>query len=374
MELSVLLVEDTLEDLEQFKRDLPEVFKKKGVTASIDPKSSFDLAYEAIQNPHLRYDMIITDTYRGDPRKSHDAAVLKMISDYREKRRFTPIVVYSSASQPAALKTSAFVNWADKAKPHDIDRAINETLDIGLPQIARDLHEDIDNAAGSFLWGFLEDNWERLKSGSSIQKEQLERIVRRRAAIKISDITPGSNVYKAVPTRFGLEYYIYPPLEKSHFSLGDVIVNKNSGNDIRVILTPHCHLFVGEAGGRPKADHVLTVKTVRAQDVLGEKLKHAKEGGDDNSKKLKQWARSPAFTERRPEGRHWYLPQFLEIPHLYCDFLQLESIDYAKLESGYKTIATLLPPYAEALQECFSSFYGSVGIPDIDTNSIRDLI
>lgn len=374
MELSVLLVEDTLEDLEQFKRDFPEVFKAKGVTARIDPKSTFDLAYEAIRNPHLRYDMIITDTFRGDPRKSHDAAVLEMISEYREKRRFTPIVVYSSASKPATLKTSAFVNWADKAKSHDIDRAINETLDIGLPQIARNLHDDIDNAAGTFLWGFLEDNWDKLKSGSSIQKEQLERIVRRRAAIKISDITPGSDVHKALPARFGLEYYIYPPLQKNYFSLGDVILNTKSDNDIRVILTPHCHLFVGAAGEKPKADHVLTVKTVRVQDVLGEKLKNAKEGGGDHSRKLKQWARSPAFTERKPEGRHWYLPQFLEIPHLYCDFLQLESIAYPDLESNYKTIATLLPPYAEALQECFSSFYGSVGIPDIDTNSIRDMI
>ena len=51
-----------------------------------------------------------------------------------------------------------------------------------------------------------------------------------------------------------------------------------------------------------------------------------------------------------------------------------ERVAVDELENNYELIATLTPPYAEALQECFSSFYGSVGIPDIDPNSIRDLI
>ncbi len=300
-----------------------------------------------------------------------------MIDEYK-KGRFAPIVVYSSASQPDKLKTSAFVNWADKGKSNDIERAIGEMLDIGLPQIARSLHDDIDQAAGNFLWSFLEENWEKLKSG--IHKEQLERIVRRRAALKISDIAPGSETFRALPSRYGLEYYIYPPLDQKHFNLGDIIRNNKGemGDDIRVILTPHCYLFMdGGAQKPPKANYVLTVKTVPAGDVLGEKLVNARNEAAksvDQSSKLKTWARSPAGTGRQPEGRHWYLPKFLEIPHLFCDLLQIESVAYGVLETDFKKIATLTPPYAEALQECFSSFYGSVGIPNIDPKSIQDLI
>lgn len=376
MELSVLLVEDNPEEMKQFSRDFPDVFKAKGVDARIDEKATFEDACKAIQNPHSRYDLIITDTYRGNAKISHDAdGVMRMIDEYR-KGRFAPMVVYSSGVKPDALQTSAFVKWADKATPNDIERAINETLDIGLPQIARNLHDDIDKAAGSFLWEFLEKNWEKLKSDSGVPKAQLERIVRRRAALKISDIVPGSDGLKAVPSRYGLEYYIYPPFEQTHYNLGDIVRSKKDNNDFRVILTPHCHLFMDQKRPKQKADFVLTVKTVPVENVLGDKLVNAKKeaNGADQSSKLKKWAQSPAATDRKPEGRHWYLPKFLDIPHLYCDLLQVESLPYESLEPNYNKLATLTPPYAEALQECFSSFYGSVGVPEINTSSIIDLI
>lgn len=377
MELSVLLVEDNLDEMKQFSRDFPDVFKAKGVDARIDEKTTFEDAYKAIQSPHSRYDLIITDTYRGNAKTSHDAdGVMKMIAEYK-KGRFAPMVVYSSGVKPDALQASAFVNWADKATPNDIERAINETLDIGLPQIARNLHDDVDLAAGSFLWDFLDKNWEKLKLDSGVPKEQLERIVRRRAALKISDIAPGSDAFKAVPSRYGLEYYIYPPFEQRHYNLGDIVRgNKKNSDDFRVILTPHCHLVVDEKRPVPKANFVLTVKTVSAQDALGEKLGNAKAAaakGTDQSDKLKDWTQSPARLGR-PQGRFWYLPKFLDIPHLYCDLLQLESLNYKALEENYTKVATLTPPYAEALQECFSSFYGSVGVPAINQTSMNDLI
>lgn len=373
MELSVLLVEDNPDEMKQFLRDIPGVFKAKGIDARIDEKVTFEDAYKAIQSLHTRYDLIITDTYRGDARTSSDAAVMSMISEYR-KGKFAPIVVYSSGTKPATLETSAFVNWADKGTANDIERAIHETLDIGLPQIARNLHDDIDRAAGSFLWEFLEKNWEKLKSDTGVQSEQLERIVRRRAALRISDIAPGSDAYQAIPNRFGLEYYVYPALDREHFNLGDIIRNKKSADDIRVVLTPHCHLYIDEHRKQPKVDFVLTVKTVTAQSVLGDVLQKTRESDEPTkTKRLRQWTRSPADTNKAPEGRHWYLPKFLEIPHLFCDLLRIESVAYGVLGSDFDKLATLTPPYAEALQECFSSFYGSVGIPDIDPKSIRDL-
>jgi hypothetical protein len=124
----------------------------------------------------------------------------------------------------------------------------------------------------------------------------------------------------------------------------------------------------------PRADYVLTIKTVKAADVLGEKLANAKIAEKEAKyKKLEVWTRSPAQTGRVPEGRHWYLPAFLEIPHLYCDLLQMESIPYGQVAKDFDAIATIVAPYAEALQACFVSFYGSVGIPDLRIESIEDL-
>ncbi len=69
MELNVLLVEDEPQDLKQFERDFPGVFKAKGLDVHIDSKSDFTAGFEAIKSPHTRYDMIITDTYKRRPQK-----------------------------------------------------------------------------------------------------------------------------------------------------------------------------------------------------------------------------------------------------------------------------------------------------------------
>lgn len=371
MELNVLLVEDSEEDLKQIQRLLPGVLAKYGLTASIDPRNDFDEGYKAIKNPHARYDLIVSDTYRGATGKG-DAAVLETIEEYK-KGKFCPIVVYSSGIKPDSIVPSAFINWADKGTSGDIERAIGEVLDLGIPQMAKSLHDELDKAAGSYLWGFLEREWNDLSSGTS--KEQLERIIRRRAALAISDLMPGSDKYIQVPNRYGLEYYIYPSLDQGYYSLGDIVRNKANKNDIRVILTPHCHLFKQPNAEKPRADYVLTAKTLPVADVLGEKLATAKTlEQSKQTKKLEVWARSPAKTEMPPDGRHWYLPKFLKIPHLFVDFLQIESVEYGVLESDFDRMATLAPPYSEALQTCFSGFYASVGIPVIDPESIRDLL
>ncbi len=52
----------------------------------------------------------------------------------------------------------------------------------------------------------------------------------------------------------------------------------------------------------------------------------------------------------------------------------MESIPYDQVDKTFDAIATLVAPYAEALQACFVGFYGSVGIPDLKTESIEDLL
>lgn len=371
MDLHVLLVEDNEQERKQLERDLPSIFTSHGINVFIDSKSSFEEGIAAIRNPHVRYDLVISDTYRGE-HKNKDIAVLETINEHRNGK-FCPIIVCSSGECPADFKESAFIKWVDKTKPENLDQSINLILELGIPQTAKKMHQEIDLVAGKFLWGFLESNWDELNEKLEITAELLERIIRRRAALKISDLHAEN--YTALPTRYGLEYYIYPSLDHEHYSLGDIIKKKTDPADIRVIMTPHCHLFIQPGQQAPRADFVLTVKTIPAKNVLNDKIDNLKQQENGTKhKKLKNWANSPAQTERKPEGRHWFLPGFLQIPHSFCDFLQIESIAYSKLNEEYETIGTLSAPYAEALQQCFASFYSSVGIPVINTNSIFSLI
>jgi hypothetical protein len=67
-------------------------------------------------------------------------------------------------------------------------------------------------------------------------------------------------------------------------------------------------------------------------------------------KKLKSWSSTPSVGEvGKPAGRYWYLPAFLDIPHSFCDFQQLESLPHAVLVEQYKPVAVLSPPFAESL-------------------------
>lgn len=371
MELHVLLVEDDANDRRQLMRDLPEIFAAKDISVRLDDKSTFEEGMDAAKDTIVRYDLVISDAYRG-PVADGDAAVMAMIDEYKSGK-FCPLIIISNGECPAELSSTAFVRWVSKVDPKDLEAAVHELLDLGIPQLAKSLHEQIDSSAGNFLWKFVEQNWENLADRVKNDPKLLDRLIRRRAALMISDLMPAT--YSAVGKRYGLEYYVYPALDHDYYSLGDILRNKKKETEFRVVMTPHCYLFTQENQTRPRAEYVLTINTVLAKDILSEKVKSARNlDAPAQHDRLRRWSTSPAQIGGKPSGRHWYLPSFLDIPHLFCDFFQIESIKYDDLKSDYESIATLVPPYAEAMQACFLSFYGSVGIPSIDPASIIDII
>jgi hypothetical protein len=376
MNLNVLLVEDDSGDLKSYRRDFPDVFKAAGIEATIHPAKTFAMAYKLIDQSHVRFDLILSDTFRGN-RRNRDAAVIAMVNKYRGGR-FCPLIVFSASAKPDNLEVGAFVMWADKSVKGDIESAIKKMLATGIPQLARRLHDELDQTAGGFLWQFLEINWDKLWPGGTPDVAVLERLVRRRAALQLSEIGGNGGTVEPVTSIAGLEYYTYPPLHSGKFRLGHIIKNKASAADIRVVITPHCHLTIQQQQTEPRAKHVLTVKTTNANAVLGsEKISNAKALVDETKrdKKLKIWATPPSGEPvGLPEGRFWFLPAFLEIPHSYVDFQQMESLPYSDLVANFTPLATLTPPFAESLQSCFLAYYAGVGIPNIRPESIRSLL
>ena len=369
--LQVLLVEDDPDDLVQYERDLPDVFRSKSLEVDLHTCEDFDEALARSSDPLYRFDLIVSDTYRGRTGDG-DAAVLRMVDSYRG-HKFCPLVVYSSGVRPAELKEGPFLLWADKAKAGDIERAIIELIETSIPQLARTMHDELERAASTYLWEFLEHHWENLNTPKRLDSSVLERIVRRRASMQIADIDPDSGT--GILYRDAAEYYVYPSFEHLHYNLGDVIISREDPSDLRVILTPHCHLFIQPGDDEPRADHVLLARALKAEEVLGRQLEKAKKlNVEKREKQLLSWGQSPAKSDQRPAGRHWYLPAFIEIPHSFCDFMQVESVTYEDLSARFQRIATLSPPYAEALQSCFANFYAAVGIPLVRTASIESML
>lgn len=369
MKLQILLVEDDPEYMTLLKRDLPEVFKSRGVPADFHEAPTFEAADAMVDDPSRRFDLILSDTFRGE-HKAHDAAVIAMINKY-QAGRFCPLIVFSASAKPPELTARSFVMWADKTEDGGIERAIGEMLDTRVPQIARELHDDLDKLAGTYLWEFLDVNWSRLVKGGHVEGEGLVRLIRRRAALQLAEIAYSPKGPQHVGDVSGHEVYVYPPLNDLHFSLGEVVRKKNDPGDVRVILTPHCYLALQPGQNAPRAEFVVTVKTVPVELVLGKELeKIAKAKEEVNRLELiRRWITPPPQVGK-PAGRYWYLPHFLDVPNLYCDFLQVESVPYNRLEDEYVEIAVLAPPFAESLQACYGAFHGSVGIPNVRPASV----
>lgn len=359
--LFLLVVEDDSNDMSQLKRDLPPTLKD--VPLCYDFCDSFEDAFKKVGS--RRYDLILSDTYKGQF-KQRNAEALKLVKQYREGR-FCPLVLFSNGTMPQGLITSDFVHWVEKDK---IEEAVEKVLATGIPQLARRLHAELDRSAGGYLWDFLEEKWNDLKD---MDGPVLERLVKRRAATQFADLVCDSDSMQVIDEIVGLECYIYPAIPQDGYCLGDVVRNKRKKEDMGVLLTPHCHVTIQPGKKVPRADHVLVARLRPFKDVLEEEGPEAWKG--NKSKKLDKLRRRTQLPAEigQPRGRYCFLPGFMDIPDCYCDLMGLTSVPIGDM-AKYERLATLVSPFAEAVQSCLTRFYGAVGVPSIQQESIERLI
>ncbi len=151
---------------------------------------SFDEAVKKIT--YCRYDVVVTDIYRdrqgvskGDLTEQ-DAQAVNIIELVRNLR-FCPVVAFTDGPLPANIQEGPFIKCADKSGGNDkLIARLEELLDTGIPAIAKKLHDELDDIAGpSYLWKFLEKNWDSLRKNGHVDHAVLERLVRKRAAIQL---------------------------------------------------------------------------------------------------------------------------------------------------------------------------------------------
>lgn len=369
--LHILLMDDDPEVLDQLMASLPT--ERKSYSLIWDPCKDFEDAVLRINA--RRYDVVVTDIYRdrqGQPKGAEPGQDkgLNSIEAIRAKR-FCPVVAFSDGSRPEGFQEGPFIKFADKSGGNDdILAKLDAILDTGIPQIASKLHDELDGVGATYMWVFLEKNWESLKQNELITPEITKRLLRRRAATQFGRISPSSSEANELREIEGVDFYISPKLSDTEYRLGEIIRSKTS-DEYRVILTPHCHLSIQAGQTTHRADFVLTVKTTPAVEAIkqGDWPKKQEKQADQ----LRRRIQSPAEIGR-PAGRYWFLPRFLQMPDLYCDFMRLESLAYQELMNDYESFAVLDTPFAEAFQSCFTRFYSAVGLPALHTENFKHLI
>lgn len=312
MKLFLLLVDDEPDVLKQLVETLPTHLA--GFDLVWDACGSFEEGLARLES--RRYDVVVTDmAFRTKGGTPPDLRGMKTIEQIRGKR-FCPIIAYSSRAKPEELSEGVFLRFADKARGNDdIIAKLGEVLASGVPAIARTLHDELDGVGGRYLWDFLTKKWEALKQINSTSREALERLLRRRAATQLARLAGDSEI-DAIGAS---EFYIHPKISGTELRLGEIIKQKGH-SQYRVILTPHCHLKIQAGDKEPRAEFVLTVKTVQAQDEILKvwdkkksqfNLKKA-EGMEDAARRF---IGSPPDLGS-PKGRLSFLPRFLEMPDL----------------------------------------------------------
>jgi CheY-like chemotaxis protein len=371
--LDLLVVDDDEDVARQLKLLLPE--KLGDLELVYDFETDFDVAVQRLKK--TRYDILLSDIYLGretKDKKPGDAEIKarELVNAIRDIRA-CPIVLFTDGLLPEEFQNHSFIRTVDKGAgdfPDRLSEAIEQTIATGIPLIARRLHKELDYYAGSYLWGFVEKNWDRLKEeNGGLDAQGLERVIRRRAAFQIARLIDGEGSPEEREDADPCDYYIMPPIGK-HLRLGEILRNKEDGS-YRVVLTPHCYLVVQANKDRPKADFILTLKTVSAKDLLD-----GKSWGKDPSAKLRNRSSIPSRDTDLglPVERYCFLPGFLDVPDLYCDLMQTEAIPYHEIGEPWERVAALDTPFAEALQSSHATLFGSVGLPSLNIDRVKHLL
>lgn len=368
--LNALVIEDNEDTLNELIATLPKSLIDYEILWT--PCNSFNEAVKLLA--FQRFDIVITDIYvdvRGHSKNYNfeETGANDTINSIRQ-HRFCPVLAVTDGSKPEGFPESPFIGFADKSNPSIIEKELTKLVSTGIPRLAKNLYDDLDKDASFYLWSFLEKYWNQIPNTDHVL---LERLLKRRSAVLLSRLD--NSLQAEIEIVEGLEYYIYPSISGDEYRLGEIIRNKTS-NTFSVILTPHCHLTVQANATEPRAEYVLTVSTIDAKKTIKEKHKvknQKKKKHEEISESIRKRIQGPAGVGV-PAGRYWFLPAFIDIPDLYCDFLQVESIEYKLLAENYERIAVLDTPFAESLQISFTGFYSAIGTPNLDPSRFRHLI
>lgn len=361
----VLVVDDKKEHLEDLTDDLKSELSDLG-HIEVVAKQSFEEAETELASPHSTYDVVVLDVMNGDPEtagfeRSRGVELYRKISDIR----WLPVVFYTGApNECEGLESPPLVAIVEKDYPDLLIRRVRSALESGASRIARELLQKLDSRMRSFLGRHVAPNW----SGYNLlETDEIERVLVGRLAAHLREWdAPGADGesdpigHEAVPA----SYYLLPPVNGSGLRAGSILTN----NDVEwwIVLTPTCDLFTNE--GNQKQGEKL--RTAKAHRVLLARLTPVNEHPKVANYVTKGTGASDAkkvLNGHPDESRWYYLPAFLEIPHLLVDLEYLHTEPHVDLQKPEWTrIADLDTPYIEALLARQSHWRGRIGKPDLD--------
>ena len=374
IEWQALFVDDDAEICCQVKEYLEgEVVGSSDNVLRVQAISDFDSALSELES--RRIDLLILDVRMGPHDQDSlevDEEGVRIIEAVRE-RRFVPIVFYTGLPEKVRGMESQVVRIVEKTDGlPKLKRTIDEIFDTALPQTNRALVRHLESVQRDYMWDFVEEHGSSLAEGSN--RRELAYLLAKRLAVSFSGpgiqqlaqeidgatdtFTPDERVHPSF-------YYLLPPVAEAPLT-GDLYYGAIEGeNEYWILVTPSCDMV----SGREKADFMLFARCLDLADQ--QEFKGWKAGLPKPSNNAKRRLESLLGNNRLngQSERFFFLPGALTLPDLVVDFQQLVTLPRDEA-AGLERRASLDSPFAEAFLARFARYFGRLGTPDLDVDSV----
>ncbi|WP_159394163.1 hypothetical protein [Streptomyces sp. NRRL S-495] len=321
------------------------------------------------------FDLVLLDVRdaTGDGGSSQANVRGRELFDRIRKTRWVPVVFCTGLAEHVRdLEQPPLIQVVRKNRLDDAVTAVRKGLESGVPALSRGITKLVDVQIREFLRDEISPNWERL---ADADKNQIAAVLVHRLAAWLKE-----NAVHALDAALGMtmgdiagdattaRMYLMPPVTK-HVTAADVL--RDQEDNWWVVLTPACDLYED-----PPTSNGGKRRTAKAEFV-----RLAQAGPLEDALEITRWraASSPADGKernaalnlfRRDNARYRILPKFLDIPDLLVDFENVQSIPLAEVR-GWKRIATLDSPFAEAWLTSHGHTVARIGTPEVDYENIK---
>jgi CheY-like chemotaxis protein len=349
----VLIIDDDAALAQDAERELRDGFASDpDVEIQVEYETNFDIGLTKFRQGEG--DIVVLDVRRGAPNGSAaDKVAGREVFQEIKKGRFAPVIFWTAlpleVQDEIMLPLVAIIQKDDLAK---LPEAVKAAIRSGAVDTISKIVNEVESQLQDYMWTELGPHWAEYAVGTESNTTWLVLITRlaRRLELESAGAFTGQPSHR----------YIYPPIINSSRAPGDVVHDLTSDN-WWVVLTPACDLE------QAKAELVLLAEAIPlASHPKYLRWIEAKQQGSGKDK----WSELSKDVLTSTRGRYYYLPAFRDLPDLVVDLEKVRTLTSEELGS-MTAVASLVSPFSEALLVQNSHFRGRIGVPDIDSDVIR---
>ncbi|WP_348789882.1 hypothetical protein [Leifsonia sp. NPDC080035] len=348
----ILVIEDDEQLAADAQREITDAFDDNpDINVRVEFETDFDAGFERVLNGTT--DVVVLDVRRDTPSSApeDETAGHTVFKEIREAR-FAPVVFWTAL--PEQVAHEAMVPLVAVVKKDDIEllpAAVEAAITSQAVETIADIENHVASVLNKHMWTELGPHWAEYTDGlepGTVAQVLISRLARILEGDREQSFT-------AHPSH----RYVYPPVSDTR-GPGDIMLE--GGRDWWVVLTPACDFeqskleFALLARAGSLESHPKYAKWVSAK-------------GKGNAAKG-EWNELGKDVLMATQGRYRYLPAFRDIPDLVIDLENVRSVDADTLR-GMEPVASLVSPFAESLLVQNSQFRGRIGVPDLDSELIK---